>query len=93
MKVKAAVYRETHKPLSIEDVEVAEPGVSALVYRKNEPAELAAYMANVLDDPALAQRLATAGLATVRARYTLDRILEQTEAAFAEVIAAGPYRP
>ena len=74
-------------------LEVAQPGVSALVYRKNEPAELAAYMANVLDDPALAQRLATAGLATVRARYTLDRILEQTEAAFAEVIAAGPYRP
>ncbi len=26
MKVKAAVYRETHKPLSIEDVDVAEPG-------------------------------------------------------------------
>ena len=74
-------------------LEVAVPDVSALVYRKNEPAELAAHMARVLDDPALAQRLAAAGVETVRARYTIDRILEQTETAFAEVLANGPCRP
>lgn len=74
-------------------LEVAKPDVSALVYRKNEPAELAAHMECVLDDPALAQRIAAGGLETVRARYTIDRILDQTEAAFEEVIAAGPCRP
>ncbi|MCE9611989.1 MAG: glycosyltransferase family 4 protein [Chthoniobacter sp.] len=74
-------------------LEVAEAGISAFVYRKNEPAELAAHMETVLDNPALAQRVAAAGIETVRARYTIDRILDQTEATFAEVIAHGLFRP
>ncbi len=68
-------------------LEVVEPGVSALVYRKQEPAELAAHMERVLDDPALAQRVAASGVETVRQRYTLDRILDQTEQTFATVLA------
>jgi glycosyltransferase involved in cell wall biosynthesis len=67
-------------------LEVVEPGVSALVYRKAEPAELAALMARVLDDPALAQRVAEAGLETIRTRYTIDRILDLTEQTFQSVI-------
>ena len=68
-------------------LEVVEPGVSALVYPKNEPAELAALMKRVLHDPALAQRVAAAGLETIRARYTLDRILDLTEETFQRVLA------
>ena len=68
-------------------LEVVEPGVSALVYRKNEPAELAAHMERVLDDPALAQRVAAAGLETIRQRFTLDRILDLTEETFQRVLA------
>lgn len=67
-------------------LEVVEPGVSALVYRKNDPAELAAHMERVLTDPALAQRVAAAGIGTIRARYTLDRILDLTEETFQRVL-------
>ena len=74
-------------------LEVVEPGVSALVYRKNEPAELAAHMERVLDDPALAQRVAAAGVETVRARYTLDRILDLTEETFQRVLDESAARP
>ena len=74
-------------------LEVVEPGKSALVYEKEEPAQLSSHMERVLDDPALARRVAAAGLEVIAQRYTLDRILNRTEATFAEVIAAGPYRP
>jgi glycosyltransferase involved in cell wall biosynthesis len=68
-------------------LEVVEPGVSALVYPKNDPAALAAHMERVLDDPAHAQRVAAAGIETIRARYTIDRILDLTERTFAAVLA------
>ena len=68
-------------------LEVVEPGVSALVHERNSPAELAANMERILDDPALARRLAEAGLATIAQRYTLDRILDLTEETFRCVIA------
>ena len=67
-------------------LEVVEPGVSALVYRKNDPADLAANMERVLTDPALAQRVAAAGVQTIRTRYTLDRILDLTEETFERVL-------
>lgn len=68
-------------------LEVVDPGVSALVYAKHDPAALAGHMECVLDDPAHAQRVARAGLETIRARYTIDRILELTEDTFATVLA------
>ena len=74
-------------------LEVAVPGESALIYEKENPAQLAAHMERVLDDPALAQRIAAAGVQVIAQRYTLDRIIDQTEATLAAVIADGPYRP
>ena len=74
-------------------LEVVEPGVSALVYRKNDPADLAAQMERVLDDPAFAQRLAAAGVETIRTRYTLDRILDLTEETFQRVLGDHAARP
>jgi glycosyltransferase involved in cell wall biosynthesis len=74
-------------------LEVVDPGVSALVYRKDEPAELAVLMERVLDDPAHAQKVAAAGIETIRERYTLDRILALTEQTFERVIADQATRP
>ena len=73
-------------------LEVVEPEVSGLVYEKENPGQLAAHMERVLDDPALARRIAAAGVRVIAERYTLDRIIDRTEATLAEVIAAGPYR-
>lgn len=70
-------------------LEVIEPGVSGLVYAKEDPAGLSAHMERVLDDPALCRRLALAGLHTITTRYTIDRILELTESVFEEVIASN----
>lgn len=60
-------------------LEVVEPGVSGLVYPRNEPAELAKHLIAVLDDPALRHRIALAGLDVIAKRYTIDRILDLTE--------------
>jgi glycosyltransferase involved in cell wall biosynthesis len=74
-------------------LEVVDPGVSALVYPKNDPSALAAHMEHVLDDPAHAQKVAAAGVETIRARYTIDRILALTEETFERVIADQATRP
>jgi glycosyltransferase involved in cell wall biosynthesis len=68
-------------------LEVATPGTDALVYDKNSPEQLAAHMETVLTQPDRARALALAGLATVEARYTIDRILDLTESVMLRVIA------
>ena len=55
-------------------VGVAEDGRNALVV---EPAGLAGAVANVLDDPALAERLVANGRADIAARFTVERSAEQ----------------
>lgn len=70
-------------------LEVIEPGKNGLVYEKEKPAQLSAHLERLLDEPALRQRLALAGLETISARYTIDRILALTESVFEEVIAAN----
>ncbi len=67
-------------------LEVVEREKTALVYPRENPAALAGQMQRVLVDPALRLRLARAGVELIAARYTLDRILAQTEATFAEVM-------
>ena len=79
-------------------LEVVEPGVSALVYPRHDPAALAAQLERVLAEPALRHSLAEAGLATIRRRYTLDRILDLTEETMRHIAAEraslpGPVRP
>lgn len=67
-------------------LEVVEPGVSALVYPKLEPGALSRHMEAVLTNPALALRLAAAGVETVGKHYTLERIIDRTEETMAAVI-------
>ena len=74
-------------------LEVIEPEKSGLVYEKEKPAQLSAHLERLLDDPALRERLALAGLHTIATRYTIDRILELTESVFGEVIASNPRQP
>ncbi len=67
-------------------LEVVTPGEHALIHRKNAPTELAANMERILQDAPLGRRLAEAGAALVAERYTIDRIMAQTEAVLETVI-------
>lgn len=72
--------------------EVAKHEESALIYEQNRVDQLATHMERALSDPELRRRIALAGVRVIEQRYTLDAILQQTEAAFEEVIAAGPFK-
>lgn len=68
-------------------LEVVVPNQSALIYQKDDPEALSLHLEAVLTDDSLCRRIATGGLEVIRARYTLERIMELTEKVFAEVIA------
>ena len=70
---------------SIREVVVHEE--SALLFDKDAPSELAVHMERILTDPALARKLALGGLKVMGERFTVGKILDQTEAAFADVLA------
>lgn len=67
--------------------EVVRHGESALLHDRLDSWGLAENMRRILTDPALARKLAENGLDVIANRYTLDKILGQTESVFAEVIA------
>lgn len=69
-------------------LEVVTPGEQGLIHRRDSPEELAANLERILLEPGLSERLRAAGLLRIAERYTMDRILEQTEAVFAEIVAA-----
>ena len=53
------------------------------------PPALAAAIERLLDDPALASRLASEGCKYVRENFALQRQIEQTAALYSELIAMG----
>lgn len=67
-------------------LEVVEPEISALIYERNSPDQLAVHMERILLDPSLGRRLADNGLKVIRERYTLDRIMDLTEDTFSKVL-------
>lgn len=77
-------------PLIVSDdgsaLEVVESGVCALVYDKDDIPTLSGHIEALLTDPARAARIAAAGIETIERRYTMDRILDQTEAVLAQII-------
>ena len=73
---------------SIKEVVVDEE--SALLFEKDDANKLANHMQRVLTDSQLSNRLASNGLKVIEHRYTLDKILDQTEAAFADVLSRRP---
>jgi glycosyltransferase involved in cell wall biosynthesis len=72
------------------------PGENGLLVRPEEPETLAAAMQRVLADAHLRQRLSLGGLARVRAKYTLDQMVEHTLAVYGiarERLATGAEAP
>lgn len=70
-------------------LEVVVPGDSALLYENEDANALAEHMEAVLDSADLRRRLALAGVRLVNARYTLSKILDQTEAVFAKILESN----
>jgi len=67
--------------------EVVEDEKSALLFAKDDVEALAKHMERVLTDRNLAIGLAENGLSVIESRYTLDKILDQTESTFRDVLA------
>jgi len=65
--------------------EIVDDGVSGLLVPPRDDAALAAAIVRTLKDAGLRQRLGDAGLARVRARFTVERMIEQTAAVYARV--------
>lgn len=66
--------------------EIAQDGVSALIYPKEDDGALAERMGRILDEPDLRRSLALAGAQRVREAFTIDAVLDKTEAVLQEVI-------
>lgn len=66
--------------------EVVVDGKSALLFGRDDAIKLSQHMEAVLTDEGLRTSLSEEGLAVIRDRYTLDKILDQTEAVLAEIV-------
>lgn len=66
--------------------EIAEDEKSALIYPKEDSIALADRMARILDDPSLRLSLACAGAQRVREAFTIDAVLDKTEAVLGDVV-------
>ncbi len=65
--------------------EIVEDGVNGLLVPPRDHAALADAIVRVLKDPARRQQMGDAGLARVTARFTVDRMVEQTAEVYARV--------
>jgi glycosyltransferase involved in cell wall biosynthesis len=63
--------------------EIAEDGANALLVPPDDAAALAAAIQRLRDDPSLAQRLASAGQAHARERFTVSAMVRGVEDALA----------
>jgi glycogen(starch) synthase len=67
--------------------EMLEGGTNSLVFPPDDPASLADCILRLRRDPHLRLRLAAAGRQTVLARFTLERMVDETEAWLREIAA------
>jgi glycosyltransferase involved in cell wall biosynthesis len=65
--------------------EVVDDGTTGVLVDPRDPQALAAAIRRLLNDPALRQRMGEAGLARVRAHFTVERMVEETAAVYARV--------
>jgi glycosyltransferase involved in cell wall biosynthesis len=68
-------------------LEVATAEKSALIYEIGDTEQLSRHMERILLDKEFSRQLALEGVKVIQERYTLDRILDQTESAFADILA------
>jgi type III pantothenate kinase len=67
-------------------LEVVEDGVTGLLVPPARPAELAAALRRVLENPELGRRLGRAGRRSVEERFSWASVAERTERVYAEAI-------
>ncbi len=67
--------------------EIITDGENGLLYAPGEPAELTAQITRLQQNTALYQQLSAAGLEAVRARFTVERYVEQVTQAIEQAVA------
>jgi glycogen synthase len=67
-------------------LEVVKPDESAFIYEIGDVKRLSEHMSQVLLNPSIREKIALKGVEVIHERYTLDRILDQTENALAQII-------
>jgi glycosyltransferase involved in cell wall biosynthesis len=67
--------------------EAVEHGVSGLVVPPQHPTEMADAILTLLRDPDMRARMGAAGLARARAHFTVDRMVDETLAAYERLLA------
>jgi L-malate glycosyltransferase len=70
--------------------EIVEDGVNGLLVPPRDARALADAIVGALGDPAMRHRMGDAGLARVRERFTVDRMVAATAAVYARVARRGP---
>lgn len=69
------------------EIETLTPGENGLLYRYEDPVDLAERLAMLLGDPVLRERLSKNALATIRERFNLQTMVDGFEAAIRYVAA------
>ena len=69
--------------------EVVDDGVSGLLVPPRDPHALAAAIVRLLEDAELGRRMGEAGLARVRERFTVERMVAETAALYGRVAGRG----
>jgi glycosyltransferase involved in cell wall biosynthesis len=70
--------------------EIVEDGVSGVLVPPRDHEAMAAAIRRLLQDAALRERMAAAGLARVTARFTVERMVDETARVYERLIAARP---
>ncbi|HMF96680.1 MAG TPA: glycosyltransferase [Vicinamibacterales bacterium] len=68
--------------------EIVENGVNGLLVPPRDAPSLAAAIVRALKDPALRQQLGAAGFARVNERFTVERMVEATAAAYQRIVSS-----
>jgi glycosyltransferase involved in cell wall biosynthesis len=69
--------------------EIVQHGVSGLLVPPRDADALARAMIRLIEDPALAERLATQGAERVRCEFSIERMLERMQLTYRRTLAHG----
>ena len=73
--------------------EIVEDGVTGLLVPPRDAAALAGAITTLLEDGGLRDRIGRAGLERVRERFTVERMVRETAAVYADLVAARAGKP
>jgi len=72
--------------------EVVEQGVTGFLVPPRDPAALAQAICRLLDSPELAARFGQAGRKRVTERFSLERMVQETESLYLDLLNRGGHR-